>query len=152
MQLEHEETRQERLRRMLLTKRAEFATRIREELGKKIVEDLESLLGSASDLGDLSSLDLERNVDYELLTMYTENMKDIDEALDRLDEGTYGICEECGEEIGAKRLQVVPFAICCLECQREKEKLKETGRGEVWMETRPQIEQDQSDWDESGTG
>ncbi|NIS59755.1 MAG: transcriptional regulator, TraR/DksA family protein, partial [Proteobacteria bacterium] len=129
MQLEDKAIRQERLYRMLLTKRAELATRIREELGEKIAEDLESLLGPASDLGDLSSLHLERDVKFELLTMYTENMKDIDEALDRVDEGTYGICTECGERIGEKRLQAMPFAICCLECQREKEKLKETGRG-----------------------
>lgn len=149
MQLEDKEIRQERLHRMLLTKRAELATRIREKLGEKIAEDLESLLDSTSDLGDLSSLHLERDVKFELLTMYTENMKDIDEALDRVDEGTYGICTECGERIGEKRLQAVPFAICCLECQREKEKLKETGRGKVWMETGSQIDQDQSDWDES---
>jgi len=118
---------EERLRRVLLTKRAEFEGRVREELGKKMVEDLESLLGSGSELGDLSSLDLERDVDYEVLTMYTENIKDIDEALDRVDEGTYGVCEECGEEIGEKRLQAIPFALYCLECQREKEGWKGTG-------------------------
>lgn len=144
MQSRDKGRREERLRTFLLIKREEVEGRIKKELGKKMVEDLESLLGSASELGDLSNLDLERDVDYELLTMYTENMKDIDEALDRVEEGTYGVCEECGDEIGEKRLQAVPFAIYCLECQREKEKLKETGRGKVWMETWAQVEQDES--------
>jgi DnaK suppressor protein len=46
-----------------------------------------------------------------------EKLKRIRDALDRLNEAKYGICEECGEEISEKRLQVMPFAAYCLECQ-----------------------------------
>lgn len=152
MQLEDEEARQEKLRTLLLMKREEVEARIRKELGKKITKDLDSERGSVLDLVDLITLDLERDLDYELLNMNTAALKDINEALSQLDEGTYGICKECGEEIGEKRLQAVPFALYCLECQREKEKMNETGRSRVWMETRAQTEQDQSDWDESEIG
>lgn len=119
--------REKRLRTLLLMKREEVEGRIRKELGKKITEDLDSSGCSVSDLLDLITLDLERDLDYELLNMNTATLKDINEALGQLDEGSYGICGECGEEIGEKRLQAIPFALYCLECQREKEGLKGTG-------------------------
>lgn len=118
----------ESLRTMLLMERGEIEARIRKELAERITEDLDSAVGPALDAGDLSTYDLGRDVDYELLTMHTEALKDIDEALERLDEGTYGICEECGGEIGEKRLQAIPFALYCLECQQENEWLKQRGR------------------------
>lgn len=133
----HNGDRTNRLRKMLLRKRAEVEDRIREELEEKVRgEHLDSVLGPALDKGDLSYLDLEQDVDYELLNKYTQTLKNIDEALERLDDGTYGICEECGEQIGEKRLQAVPFALCCVDCQREKENVKETDYGRIWMERR----------------
>lgn len=48
----------------------------------------------------------------------------IDEALRRLTEGTYGECQDCGKAIPQKRLQFVPFAIRCVDCERTRE----TGR------------------------
>jgi DnaK suppressor protein len=140
---EDEAIRYKTLREMLLRKRAEIKERIEEELGEKMTEDIDSVLGPALDEGDLSTLEIGRDVDYQLLSMYTRNLKNINQALERLDEGTYGICEECGREIGEKRLQVMPFALYCVQCQREKEKLKETDRGRIWMERRVQIEQNQ---------
>lgn len=128
MQSQDKGSHQEGLRAVLLMKKAEVEVRIRKQLGENITEDLDSVLGPASDLGDLSALEHERDVDYKLLSMHTEALKDINEALQRLDEGTYGVCEECGTEIAEKRLQAIPFALYCLECQEQKEKLKVTGR------------------------
>lgn len=126
--------RQERLRKMLLRKREEFETRIREELEQKMNEDLNSVFGAGLDLADLGNRDLGRDVDYELLNMYTETLKNIDEALGRVEEGSYGICDECGGKIGEKRLKAIPFGLCCLECQEEKERLKGTSYGKRRME------------------
>ncbi len=126
MQSRDKGRREERLRTLLLMKREEVEGRIRKELRKKITEDLDAAGCSVSDLLDLITLDLERDLDYELLNMNTTTLKDINEALRQLDEGTYGICKECGEEIGEKRLQAVPFALYCLECQRGKEILQWT--------------------------
>jgi DnaK suppressor protein len=128
---EQRRTVRESLRRILLTNRKEIEARIRAELAERIAGNVNSVVVPASDVGDLSTFDLERDVDYELLTMHTEALKDIDEALERLDEGTYGICEECGEEIGEKRLQAIPFALYCLECQQENEWLKQRGRSRI---------------------
>lgn len=140
--------RRKRLREMLEQKKGEVRSRITEEIGEKLTEDIASTLGPALDEGDLGSLELDRHIDYGILTMYTETLKNIEHALERLDESTYGTCEECGEEIGEKRLQALPFAIYCVDCQREREKFTETDRGKSWMERRAEVEARQTDDDE----
>lgn len=52
-----------------------------------------------------------------------ESLVDIDDALARIEEGTYGICEECDEAIERPRLEALPFVRMCIKCQSEKEKL-----------------------------
>lgn len=54
----------------------------------------------------------------------------IDEALVRLEEGTYGICEECGEAISAERLRVRPVTTLCIRCKEEQESAERRRRGE----------------------
>lgn len=51
----------------------------------------------------------------------------INEALGRIDDGTYGICEHCGEPIGEKRLEVRPVTTCCIECKKEAEEMEKSG-------------------------
>lgn len=148
MQSAEKEFRQERFRKMLLTQRGKVEARIREELSDKVTKGQNSVLSPALDLGDISTWALERDVNYELLTMHSKALKDIDEALERLDEGTYGTCVDCGKEISEKRLEAVSFTLYCLECQREKERLKETGRAMPWVERLAQMGQNQSDGDE----
>jgi DnaK suppressor protein len=128
MEAQREEirARHENLRKMLLRKREEVEARINEELKEKMNEDLNSVFGVGLDLADLGNRELGRDVDYEILNMYTETLKNIDEALGRVKEGSYGICDECGGKIGEKRLSAIPFALCCLECQEAKERLKGT--------------------------
>jgi DnaK suppressor protein len=48
----------------------------------------------------------------------------LDDALERLRRGLYGICEECGEEISVERLRVIPFAAYCIDCQHQRESKK----------------------------
>jgi DnaK suppressor protein len=50
-----------------------------------------------------------------------EALQEIDEALDRIEEGTYGICETCGEKISQKRLSAKPSARTCLKCAEQME-------------------------------
>lgn len=56
-----------------------------------------------------------------MLTSQNQLLKRIDEAIAKIDANTYGSCEECGEDIPAERLRVLPFAILCVSCQEEKE-------------------------------
>jgi len=140
--------RRERLRTMLLEKREEIRARIVEEIGEKMTEDITSTLGPALDEGDLSTMDLGRDLDYRLLTMCTETLKNVDHAIERLEEGTYGTCEECGAEMNEKRLQALPFARYCVDCQREKERFSDANGGRGWMERKAQAEHSQSEDEE----
>jgi RNA polymerase-binding transcription factor len=59
----------------------------------------------------------EQDVDLTLMEMQANTCRRIDEALHRLEKGTYGSCEECDEEIPSARLQALPFATLCVTCQ-----------------------------------
>jgi DnaK suppressor protein len=140
--------RRKRLRQMLSREKDEIQRRIGEELGEKMTEDIASTLGPAPDEGDLSNLELERDVDYWLLNMLTNNLRNVEHALERLEEGTYGACDECGLEIGEKRLKAMPFARYCVDCQEDKERSMESDKGRGWMERRAKVQHRQTENDE----
>jgi len=56
------------------------------------------------------------------LGLTTTDLLKIDEAIRKLDEGTYGICEDCGDEISEQRLKILPYAIYCIDCKEKREK------------------------------
>lgn len=82
------------------------------------------------DSGDQALLDLEREMGISLQEKRNRDRQMIDEALVSLDEGTYGICTECGTAINKKRLDVMPFARLCVECQEKIELFEKIERGE----------------------
>lgn len=61
----------------------------------------------------------ERNL--ALLTNAQDRIQQIEEALQRMDEGTYGTCENCGRPIGNERLEALPFTTRCVACQAQAE-------------------------------
>ena len=58
-----------------------------------------------------------------------KRIRKIDEALRRIKDGTYGICLDCGEAIGVKRLQATPIADLCVDCKEKKERMEKFRRG-----------------------
>ncbi|WHZ30150.1 MAG: RNA polymerase-binding transcription factor DksA [Nitrospira sp.] len=124
------ERRQEVLHKMLVGKRQEIIREIEESLGQSLTEDQQRRLESARDVGDQALMDLERELGISLMEMRNRRRQSIDEALTRLHEGTYGVCAECGVEISEKRLQAVPFAKLCVECQSRAELLEKIEREE----------------------
>ena len=56
-----------------------------------------------------------------MLQMKAEMLRKIDEALERLEDRTYGCCYECGEEIAERRLRALPFAVRCKDCEEIRE-------------------------------
>lgn len=116
--------RREFLYRMLMTKREEVMREIGSVLGQSLTDDQQRRLESAMDVGDQALRDLERELGISLMEMRNRQRQLIDEALTRLAEGTYGVCAECGVEISEKRLEAVPFAKLCVECQSRQELLE----------------------------
>ena len=77
--------------------------------------------GMATHMADLGSDNFQHDFELGLLSDEGTVIEMIDEALTRLDENEYGICMECGKEIGAARLAVKPFARFCVACKSRKE-------------------------------
>jgi len=80
------------------------------------------------DQGESSEVDIQEDIEFALIQMKSETLNKINEALRRLDEGTYGNCFECGEEISEARLRALPFAARCKDCEEARETAEQRER------------------------
>lgn len=102
------------VRRALIDKRTELIAKV-EQLGAHDPAET-SNLNFGKRIGEGTTYAVERMTGaYQARTLY-ETVRDIDSALIRLDEGTYGMCSSCGTPIPAARLELVPWAALCVPC------------------------------------
>jgi DnaK suppressor protein len=80
------------------------------------------------DQGESSEVDIQEDIEFALIQMKSETLNKIDAALRRLDDGTYGDCFECGEEIAQPRLRALPFAVRCKDCEEARETAEQRER------------------------
>jgi DnaK suppressor protein len=73
------------------------------------------------DQGESSEVDIQEDIEFALIQMKSETLNKVDAALRRLEEGSYGDCFECGEEISEARLRALPFAVRCKDCEEARE-------------------------------
>ena len=71
--------------------------------------------------GESSEIDLQEDIELALIQMKVETLSKINESLERLEEGSYGNCFECGEEISEARLRALLFAVRCKDCEEARE-------------------------------
>ena len=74
-----------------------------------------------SDAGDRSEADLETDTNISMAQRHAAELQEIDAALARIADGSYGVCEECDGNIGAPRLEAQPTARLCIACQEQLE-------------------------------
>jgi DnaK suppressor protein len=123
--------RNELLKKLLLKKRNEVVEGLEARMGRRLIPETGQKIDSAMDSADLSSQDMDQGIDYSLLEMKYEQYKDIADAFRKLQNNTYGLCEECGEEIDIKRLQVNPLARYCITCKTRKEEIERIQKEET---------------------
>ncbi len=93
------------------------------EISKAMKSGTDASSGEPSgDIYDQASSERDRELGLILGDREREKVRNIDEALQRIADGEYGICEECEEEIPLGRLKVVPFARYCVKCKADIEK------------------------------
>jgi RNA polymerase-binding protein DksA len=117
-------TRQESayFKKLLLERRAVLAgdvNHLEEGALRKTKDDAATL--DISNFADLGSDNFEQDFTIGLIENSEEVLREIDAAILRIENGTYGVCEESGDPIGKNRLKVVPWARLCIECQRKAE-------------------------------
>ena len=82
------------------------------------------------DPADRASLESDRNATLRIRDRERKLVVKIDEALERISDGTYGKCEECGEQIGSQRLKARPVTTLCIDCKTAEEAAERRDRTE----------------------
>lgn len=116
------------IKRALIKRRETIVKEAKEEIAKYISGENRQLVDTALDDGDWAVVDISEDINLRRLAAHRKALHAIDEALTKIEEGSYGICEECGEPIGEKRLSVLPAATLCVVCQGNKERLEAVER------------------------
>lgn len=115
----------DRFRERLLQerKRVEAAIQyLREEHPGSLEEELEESIGSDNHLADTATATLDREIDYTLGENSEQVLAEIDDALQRIENGTFGTCRTCGQPIAPERLEAMPWATQCIDCKRKDER------------------------------
>jgi DnaK suppressor protein len=107
------------LKRMLEERRRELLNAVQ---GK--MRDVRAEGGKDRDVldqGESSEVDIQEDIEFALIQMKSETLNKVAAALRRLEEGSYGDCFECGDEIAEARLRALPFAVRCKDCEEARE-------------------------------
>lgn len=112
---------QERIRKDLLNRRRELLGQALDTRDSDLRSERENLLDS----GDVASQEVTQSFKIRLREREEKLLKKIDLALARVDEGTFGICEDCGESIEVKRLMARPVTTLCITCKSRQEEEEE---------------------------
>jgi DnaK suppressor protein len=108
--------------RLIGERRAALAAELHEDVERSREEDYANLAGPVTDSGDQASADLLADLDNAEVSRDLRRLRELDAALARLEDGSFGSCAECGGEIGLERLRAYPTALRCVDCQRVYEK------------------------------
>ena len=91
------------------------------EQANETVDSMSDQKGNLPDPSDRATLESDRNFTLRIRDRERKLIGKIKDALERIDNGTYGICEECGEEISEKRLRARPVTTLCIDCKKKQE-------------------------------
>jgi DnaK suppressor protein len=106
-----------RLHKSLMARRDE----LRRRLGGDLKDLYDGTAGVGADMADLAFDSGSEEVNSQLAELESRELAQIQRALDRLRQGTYGVCEGCIRRIPVARLNALPFTTTCIQCQREME-------------------------------
>ena len=110
------------LRSLVDERRAVLARELNEDLDRVRENRLDNVVGAVPDPGDESVQKLIQDLDQANATRDLSELRTLEAARSRIDEGTYGVCISCGQDIGFERLRANPGAERCIQCQTQYEK------------------------------
>ena len=109
------------LKRILDERRREILSEVHEKIRDVRIEGANNPTVGVLDAAESSESDIQDDIEFALIQMKAETLHKIEEALRRLEEGTFGYCFECAEEISERRLRALPFALRCKDCEEARE-------------------------------
>ena len=117
--IETRSSRYAELRKMLELRRQQLLSEVQDKM-----RDVRADGGRERDVleqGESSEVDIQDDIELALIQMKSETLNKVNQALRRLEDGLYGNCFECGDEIAAPRLLALPFAVRCKDCEEARE-------------------------------
>ena len=116
------------LKRILEERRREIMEQVQEKIRDVRTEGANNPNQGVLDAVESSEADIQDDIEFALIQMKSETLNKIEEALHRLEDGTFGYCFECGEEISERRLRALPFAVRCKDCEEARESAQQRER------------------------
>ena len=110
------------LRGMIEARRGALVTELREDAARTREQPYSEHAGPAPDSGDESVATLIADLEQADMTRDLDEFRALEAARDRLAQGAYGVCIDCGNDIGFERLKASPSAVRCIHCQERHEK------------------------------
>ncbi len=118
---EMRQDRSQQLKRILEERRLEIIGEVQHKVQEVRNEDAAISRRGVRDKAESSQAEIQDDIEFALLQIKAETLKQIRKALARLEEGRCGSCYECGEEIAEQRLRALPFAVRCKGCEEVRE-------------------------------
>ncbi|MEZ5420398.1 MAG: TraR/DksA family transcriptional regulator [Vicinamibacterales bacterium] len=112
--------RRSELRQMLEERRRQLVDALRGRI-REAREDASEAAPEVRDEAEWSQVESQDDLEFALMEMKSETLGAVEDALARLEAGTYGRCRECGDEIAETRLRALPFATRCRKCEQSRE-------------------------------
>lgn len=109
------------LKEMLEERRREIQAEVQGKMRGVREEGTWGKLTEVLDAVESAEADIQEAIEFALVQMKSETLNKINDALGRLQQGDYGYCFECGEDIAEKRLRALPFAVRCKDCEEARE-------------------------------
>jgi len=106
----------------LLRQKEEAWDEIIDDLKHHASEEYQDFIHMARDQGDYALAELKESTVFSIIELKYQELEKIEQALTRIESGTYGRCINCGGWIGRARLEVMPAAVRCRKCQEKLEK------------------------------
>src|SRR5881396_4339014 len=117
------------LKQMLQARRREIQAEVQGKMrGVREEGTWGGKLNEVLDAVESAEADIQEDLEFALVQMKSETLNKINDALVRLEQGDYGYCYDCGEEIAEKRLRALPFAVRCKDCEEARETAEQRER------------------------
>ena len=100
----------------------EMKAKLMAEIDSELKAEREGNKDEGMDTYDLASEERDREINFILSDRERVKIKQIDDALERMEDGSYGVCESCGLEIAEERIAAMPFTRLCRDCQQDQER------------------------------
>jgi len=101
---------------------ADMKAKLHDEIESELKAEREGNKDEGMDTYDLASEERDREINFILSDRERMKIKQIDDAIERIEDQTYGVCESCGLEIAEERLKAMPFTRLCRDCQQDQER------------------------------